>query len=159
MIYSTAQLGPIAVDDESTIEFPEGLPGFEECRRFAPLQHPAHPGLVFLQSLERPTLCFLAVPALAIRPDYRLSVSTEDLELIGFESAAQPLIGTDVVVLAILSLVEGEAPTANLLSPVVIHMRTRLAVQAIRPDQLYGCREPLVVEKRLTEQVEEVVCS
>ena len=46
---------------------------------------------------------------------------------------------------------KGQAPTANLLAPVVIAIRTRRAVQAIRPDQRYGCREPL--------EVEEAVCS
>jgi hypothetical protein len=47
--------------------------------------------------------------------------------------------------------VEGDSPTANLLSPVVIHTASGRAVQAIRPDALYTCREPLVVE--------EAVCS
>jgi flagellar assembly factor FliW len=151
MTYQTAHFGPITVDEASTIEFPEGLPGFEECRRFVPMQHPAHAGLVFLQSLERADLCFLALPVNAVRPDYPLALSPEDLELLGFSEDSHPALGADVVALAILSLAEGEMPTANLLSPVVIHSGTRRAVQAIRPDQRYGCREPLVVE--------ETVCS
>ena len=151
MIYQTSHLGSITVDETSTIEFPEGLPGFEERRRFVPLQHPAHAGLVFLQSLERAELCFLALPVRAVRPDYTLALSGEDTALLGFPEDSQPALGSDVVALAILSVTEGEMPTANLLSPVVIHCRTRCAVQAIRPDQRYGCREPLAVE--------EAVCS
>lgn len=151
MTFQTAYFGPITVDQSATIEFPEGLPGFEDRRSFVPLQHPAHAGLVFLQSLERTELCFLALPVPAVRPDYRLSLSSEDLELLGLPADRQPAIGKDVVALAILSLTEGQAPTVNLRSPVVIDSETRRAVQAIRPDESYGCREPLVVE--------EAVCS
>jgi flagellar assembly factor FliW len=150
MTYRTAHLGLITVDETSTIDFPEGLPGFEECRRFVPLQLPAHAGLVFLQSLERADLCFLALPVKAIRPDYEVSLCSEDLDLLGFPEDFQPAIGTDIVALAILSLVDGEMPTANLFSPVVIDIRTRRAVQAVRPDRRYGCREAVV---------EEVLCS
>ena len=123
----------------------------EERRRFVPLQHPAHEGLIFLQSLESSELCFLALPVRAVRPDYSLALSGEDTTLLGFPEDSQPALGSDVVALAILSVAEGEMPTANLLSPVVIHCHTRRAVQAIRPDQRYGTREPLVVE--------EAVCS
>ena len=35
-------------------------------------------------------------------------------------------------------------PTANLLSPVVIHWRTRLAVQAIQADSPYSHQHPLL---------------
>ena len=147
MTYQTAHLGTITVDEASTIDFPEGLPGFEECRRFVPLQHPAHGGLIFLQSLERAELCFLAMPVRAVRSDYVLALSTEDTNALGFLENSRPALGVDVVALAILSLAEGRPPTANLQSPVVIHCRTRRAVQAIRPDQRYGCREPLALEE------------
>ena len=147
--YRTTHLGPIAVDESSTIAFPEGLPGFEDCRRFVPLHHPEHGGLIFLQSLDRPDLCFLALPVTAVRADYSLELSPEDSALLGLPESASPALGVDVLALAILSLADGQMPTANLLSPVVIDCRTRRAVQAIRPDQRYSCREPL----------EEAVCS
>jgi len=151
MTYQTAHLGPITVDESSTIEFPEGLPGFEECRRFVPLQHPEYAGLVFLQSLERAELCFLALPVRAVRADYSLALSADDTVLLGFPEDYRPALGSDVLALAILSLEEGRMPTANLLAPVVIHCLTRRAVQAIRPDRRYGCRERV--------EVQEAVCS
>jgi flagellar assembly factor FliW len=49
--------------------------------------------------------------------------------------------------MALLSLREGQPPTANLLSPIVVRVATGRAVQAIRPDNRYGCREPLVSEE------------
>ena len=147
MTCQTAHWGPVTVDESSTIEFPEGLPGFEECRRFVPLQHPGRAGLVFLQSLERTELCFLALPVRAVRRDYCLALSSEDTALLGFPGGVRPAPGSDLLALAILCLAEGQAPTANLLAPVVIDVRTRRAVQSIRPDRRYGCREPLEVQE------------
>src|SRR5689334_1758735 len=143
MTFESAHFGPIAVDESSVVEFPQGLPGFEEHRRFLPLFHQQQPGMVFLQNLERPDLCFLALPVLSLRPDYDLSLTSEDLALLDLPRRRQPVIGRDVAALAILSLVEGEDPTANLRSPVIIRIATRQAVQAIRDDDRYGCREPL----------------
>lgn len=146
MTFVSAHFGPIAVDESSIIEFPRGLPGFEERRRFVPLQHGEPGGLLFLQSLERADLCFLALPVRSPRPDYRLLVTAEDLEVLELPPGRQPEIGRDVVALAIISLVEGGEPTVNLRSPVVIHIRTRRAIQAIRPDERYQVNEPLVEE-------------
>ena len=143
MTFTSTHFGPIAVDESSTVEFPEGLPGFEERRRFVPLQQGPSGGLIFLQSLERADLCFLALPVRAVRPDYGLLLAPEDLELLELPVDRQPEIGREVAALAILSLAEGRDPTVNLRSPVVIHMQTRRAVQAIRPDERYQVREPL----------------
>jgi flagellar assembly factor FliW len=143
MTFVSVHFGSITVDEQSIIEFPEGLPGFEERRRFVPLQGPQQGGLVYLQSLERAELCFLALPVQVLRPEYGLLLTAEDLAALELPPDRQPAIGRDVAALAILSLAEGEEPTANLRSPVVIHMGTRRAVQAIRPDERYQCREPL----------------
>lgn len=144
MIFHTKHFGPVTVEETRVVEFPQGLPGFESCHRFVPLEHPASVGLIFLQSLDVPELCFLTLPVRVARADYRLSIAPEDLELLGLPEGRRPEIGLDVVALAILSFSEGELPTVNLLSPVVMHIATRRAVQAIRPDEQYGCREPLV---------------
>jgi flagellar assembly factor FliW len=150
MIFVSAHFGPIQVDDASTVRFPAGLPGFEERRRFLPLCDPRQSGLIFLQSLECAELCFLAMPVQVLRPHYEILLTGEDRETLELSTAA-PVIGRDVVALAILSLAESQDPTANLRSPVVIHMGSRVAVQAIRPDERYQCREPLVA-------VSEAVC-
>jgi flagellar assembly factor FliW len=144
MKLQSTHFGTITVEESSIIEFPAGLPGFEERRRFLPLEHPATAGLIYLQSLECADLCFLSIPVQVLRPDYQLSLTEEDRELLGLAPDRQPLIGRDVAALAIVSLQEGEDPRANLRSPVVIHLQTRRAVQAIRPDERYQVRETLL---------------
>jgi len=147
MIISTTRFGDMPVDETQSIEFPEGLPGFEDYRRFVPLEHGECAGLIFLQSIDRPNLCFLTLPVRSLRPDYRLLLTADDSELLGLPAGRTPEIGTEVAAMAILSLREGQPPTANLLSPIVVRVATGRAVQAVRPDNRYGCREPLVLEE------------
>jgi flagellar assembly factor FliW len=149
--FDSRYFGKIAVDPQSIIEFPAGLPGFEDSQRFIVLQHADQSALAFLQSLENTGLCFLALPVGWLRPDYQLDLAEEDLELLGLPADGKPVPGRDVVALALLSLVEGQEPTANLLSPIVIRAAAGKGVQAIRPDGRYSCREPL--------RVVEAVCS
>ena len=133
----------MTVDEQTIIEFATGLPGFEDCRRFTLLPHPEQAALIFLQSLERPDLCFLAMGVSNLRAGYQLAMTEDDMELLEASSDA------DVLALAVLSLAEGEVPTANLLAPIVIHTASRRAVQAIRTDQIYTCREPLFLEEAI----------
>jgi flagellar assembly factor FliW len=157
--FETKDFGPVGYEPEATIEFACGLPGFEDRRRFLALEFAASKPLVFLQSLEEPGLCFITAPVLAVDPEYVLRVSPEDLCDLGFSSARQPRIGTDVLCLAVLSPQEN-GTTANLLAPIVVNIGTLKAVQAIAPDSGYSHQFPLVAEKVAEELAEEAaVCS
>lgn len=141
----TRYFGDLPYENDSVIEFPGGLPGFENERRFLPVELAAHRPLVFLQSLATPALCFPALPVPAIDEHYRLRLDAGDLETLGFAAGARPAIGRDVLCLAIISI-EAEAVTANLLAPVVVNLATRRAVQAIAPGSDYSHRHPLAAE-------------
>ena len=130
----TKYFGEIDYEAGTEIEFPRGLPGFEDRRRFVMIRHADSDPLLYLQSLDDLELCFLTMPVLAVDGSYRLQLSREDLELIRF--ARQPNIGDDVLCVAVLSLRES-GPTANLLAPVVVNLRNRLAVQAVAVDTSY----------------------
>ena len=143
MTIQTIHFGRLEIEDEETILFPQGLPGFEECRRFVPLHRAEVSGLVFLQSLEQPGLCFVAVVVRPLWPEYELWLSGEDREVLGLDGEGEGDLADDVVALAVLSFTEGEPPTANLLAPVAICWGTRRALQVVRRDERYSLREPL----------------
>lgn len=157
----TQQFGPVEYREEDAIEFPLGLPAFEEEHRFLAIERPQTKPLVYLQSLGRADLCFIALPLLVVDPTYQLAVSAEDLRILGLtdflDSGTQPEIGKDVEALAIMS-VTNSRPTANLLAPVLVRKSSpdaqsgeatpRKGLQAIRGDkryshqQVWGVRAP-----------------
>ena len=93
---------------------------------------------MFLQSTQTPELCFLAFPVQVVDPDYHLGLEPEDLAVLGLERGRQPRIGTDVLVLSLLSVRDGFPITANLMAPLVVNLRTFQAVQAVRHDSRYS---------------------
>ncbi|HOK45133.1 MAG TPA: flagellar assembly protein FliW [Bryobacteraceae bacterium] len=142
--FSTSRFGTIEYQDDSVIQFPFGLPGFEEERQFVAIEHTASRPIVFLQSLTRPDLCFITLPVLVVKRDYRLAISPADLKSLALPCDRQPEIGTDVLCLAIISVAEGRLPTANLLAPVVVNLKTRVALQAIQEESAYSHQYPLL---------------
>ena len=140
--FETKYFGKVPYAPGSVIEFPLGLPGFENEHRFVLIEQSINKPIVFLQSLSQPELCFPTAPVSLLCPNYELTLSAEDLFALGCQE--QPVAGQDTLLLAIVSLAPDGPATANLLSPVVIHWRTRLAVQAIQTDSPHSHQHPLL---------------
>jgi len=134
----TKYFGTLPYAGESVFEFPTGLPAFDDEKAFVLIETAQRAPLVFLQSLTRANLCFLAFPIQVVDPDYALAIAPEDLEALELEIARQPMLGSEVVVLALISLDDEFVATANLMAPVVLNVKTRRGLQAIRRDRLYS---------------------
>lgn len=137
----TRDFGLLRYEESDVVRFPQGIPAFEDERAFVVVEPPEVSPAVVLQSLARPELAFVALPVGAIEAEYRLRLAPEDLAVIGFGAGEQPVIGREVLCLAIVTL--AEQPTANLLAPVVINLSSRLAVQAIQSGAGYSHQLPL----------------
>jgi flagellar assembly factor FliW len=142
MYLETRHLGTVEYQPNNIIHFPEGLPAFEEEHEFVQITgRPEIEPLVCLQSVRTPELAFFAAPVRALDPNYSLALELEHCQTIGWDQERMPEIGSDIVCVAILTL--SEHPTANLLSPVVIHPGTRRACQVIQAGTAYSCRHPI----------------
>ena len=139
----TKYFGVLAYHEEAVFEFPQGLPAFEDEHRFVLIEMPENAPLVFLQSLRQPELCFLAFPILVADREYRLAVSPEDREALQLDGEQQPQLGSEVLVLTLVSLHDGFSATANLMAPIVLNLKTHRGLQAIRQDNLYSHQHPI----------------
>ncbi len=142
----TKNLGAISWEPAAEIYFPCGLPGFEDRRRFVAVHFGHTDPLIFLQSAEDAALCFITLPVRAVEPDYRVSVSEEDLALVGLPTDRAPRIGDDIHCLAVLSVREA-GTTANLLAPVIVNLKNLKAVQAVAQEGGYSHQHPLWKEE------------
>ncbi len=122
----------------STIAFPAGLPGFEECRQFVLLEPDSGGPVRCLQSVDGPAASFLVMDPRALEPEYHVPLSPAERRRIG---------GGDARALVWLALVVAEADgaiTANLRAPVVINPQTLTGTQIIDHDSPYALRHVLV---------------
>jgi flagellar assembly factor FliW len=142
----TRRFGALSYDPSAILFFPGGLPGFESETRFVLLEQPEFAPIVFLQSIDSAELCFLAAPVAALVAGYSLSIAREDLERLDLDPDDRLEPGPELLCLAILCTPENGAVTANLLAPVVINLRTRRAVQAVRTDSRYSHQHAIAEE-------------
>lgn len=141
-VLRTRSFGTLDFEEASAFFFPRGLPGFEEERRFLPIEAPQSHPLLFLQSTARPELCFITLPVLAVDRRYRLALEADDRAVLGL-AEGQAEIGRDVLCLAIVTIPPGGEPTANLLAPLVVSLSSRVALQAVQHDSGYSHCQPI----------------
>jgi flagellar assembly factor FliW len=135
-------LGEISWEAGCELDFPVGLPGFEQYTRMIAVEIPSQRPLIYLQSSEKANVCFLALPVLTVFPGFRLRLSEDDKSLLGFDSAAMsggdsPVLGDDVLCLALL-LPVGPTVQTNLDAPIVINLHNSRGLQTISPAALAG---------------------
>jgi flagellar assembly factor FliW len=137
-IARTAHLGEVEYDPETIVEFPVGLPAFEQERRFLLLRDDRYRPLVFLQSVENEGLAFLAIDVRDVVLEYGLELSDEDLALLGCGDASEGFQA-----FALITVSETGAVTANLQAPVVFNRSAGKAVQVIQSRSGYSPQHPL----------------
>jgi flagellar assembly factor FliW len=128
-------LGDVESNPQCELLFPAGLPGFEDQTRMLPVEIPAQRPLVYLQSVERAEICFVALPVYVIDPAFHLRVSEEDRSVLQLPEDCDPVIGADVLCLVLLRP-SGHSVEANLNAAIVINLHNRLGVQCVPPDGL-----------------------
>lgn len=138
----TKFFGEIECSADEHLEFPQGLPGFEQHRQFVLLDQPATRPLVFLQSVEEQDLCFAALPLQKIAPECQIHLTPEEAAQLDAPVSDQELLAQQFLQLAFVSLNEG-GPTANLLAPVVIHVATRRGMQLIQWESGLSSQQPI----------------
>lgn len=129
MKIDSPRFGTLTVESGKIIEFPEGLAGFETCRRYS-LFHPdnAEPKFFILQSLDNPELAFHIVDPAQFGFSYNISLSDAQSALLELADPA------DAVVAVIVRKEETEAGAplhANLNAPLIINTRQRRGLQHI----------------------------
>lgn len=121
------RFGRLEVEPSRVIEFPVGLAGFEDCKRYT-LFHPEdeNPRYFILQSLDDSTVAFhIADPSL-FGFNYEIELSDEEAALIALTDPA------NMAVVVILSKGDGaEAVRANLNAPLVLNLESRLGLQHV----------------------------
>jgi flagellar assembly factor FliW len=126
-------------EEAKPFEFPHGLYGFPQLKRYAVLDV-AGGGDLFKQlvAVDQSTVGFTLVYPYAFFPDYAPDIPEEDLKEIGLESPEHALVMT----IANVPTQFREA-TANLKAPLVFNLATGQGRQVILQDERYATRHRL----------------
>jgi len=122
--------GSLDMEPSKIIEFPRGLPGFEDLHRFS-LFHPEGeaPAYFILQSVDDPAVAFHVTDPVRFGFNYEISLSDEETETLALSDLNDAAV---VVILIRDGSAASDAPLrANLNAPLVLNVRARRGLQHI----------------------------
>lgn len=130
---NNSQFGAMKVDTDKVINFPQGIFGFEEYKRYALLVFKEYEPLQFLISIDDPEIIFPIISPLLVIDEYEPEISKEEVGLIGEFS------DEDLIMYAIVTIkADLNQATANLKGPIIINQKERLAQQIIIDSDEYS---------------------
>lgn len=129
MLAKTKFFGEVELDDEKVIEFPNGIIGFEDFKRFAVLydeDDKSEARISWLQSLDEPYLALPVIDPLAIIPEYAPMIEDELLKPLGNPT------DEDLLFLLVMTVPSDMTKvTANMKAPIIINAAECKGVQLI----------------------------
>jgi flagellar assembly factor FliW len=137
MNVQTTRFGDVEIDESRIINFPAGLLGFSNFKRYALLQ-PDDEGIFFwLQSVDAPELAFVVTDPCLWVSEYQAQIRKEQMEQLHLASI------DDAQVFVIVNKYD-QTLTANLQGPLVINVASRDATQLVLADKRWTTRHEIV---------------
>lgn len=122
-------LGEVTIEPSTIIEFPEGIPGFQGEKQFVLIPLAPNSPFITLQSVNTAEVGFIAAYPYDFKKDYNFELEQSDKEMLKITS------DNDVLVYSIITLKESLAnSTLNLLAPIIINSKEKLAKQIVLPN-------------------------
>jgi flagellar assembly factor FliW len=119
------------------IAFPEGLPGFEACRRFVVMSYEGTTMFQCVQGLEASRPAFLVTDPARVLPGFRMQLNPSDCRRLDVREH------DTLVWLAIVTFADDDSASVNLRAPIVVNPRPMIGFQVMPHDCLYPLRHSL----------------
>ena len=130
----------VTIDPETLFSFPEGIAGFEDCRRFKVFHEEGKTTVFWLQSVDDVAVAFPIVAPESLDIEYQIELSDADCALIDLQDAKD----IAVAVIVYRDEAEGGKIGANTRSPVILNLNSRKGMlkvlQSVHPTLLYRAR-------------------
>lgn len=120
----TTRFGPVQIEPDDVIRFPEGLLGLEECRDWVLLADANNDAVAWMQSVERADVALAVVSPRRFVPGYQMRVARRELAPLRLE-----YVRAARVVVTVSR--DEHSLTLNLKAPIVINLESRLARQVM----------------------------
>jgi flagellar assembly factor FliW len=138
MKISTSYHGDIEIDNQQTLTFNQGIPGFLEETEFVILPLSEAEAFQVLQSIQTKELAFIITDPFQFFLDYDFHLEPQEIEKLQLQQAE------DAAVYVLLTMSDSmEKITANLQAPVIINTKQQLAKQVILMNTAYETKHRL----------------
>jgi flagellar assembly factor FliW len=134
----TTRFGHVQITDSDILNFPEGILGFNDLKRFVLLDDPNDDIFAWLQACDDEAIAFPVLEPELFAAEFRVNASKADLEALQMPS----LEGSRMF--SIVTIPEDPTKmTGNLKAPVIINIQKRIGRQCVLQDNNLAIREPI----------------
>lgn len=133
----TTRFGVVDIAEDRVINFPKGLLGFSEFRRFCLLEPGEDSCFFWLQSVDDPALAFVVTDPALFVPEFSVPIRQDQMGDLGLARLE------DAQVFVIVNKVDQQL-TGNLQGPLVVNTLTRVGEQMVLAEKRWTTRHPLV---------------
>lgn len=142
MKLSTKHFGEIEIDENSILNFPDGLLAFEDNKRFIIIDNPDEEiPFHWLQSLDNPNLAFVIINPFLFKKDYEFDIPQTVVKKLQIEEEKDIAVYSIVVVPDDINQM-----TANLSGPIIINTKNRFGKQIVLEDNRYSTKHYILEE-------------
>lgn len=146
MKYRTSRFGQIAFEEEDILFLPKGILGFSQLSKYVIVEKNEYDPFKWLQSVEDTDVAFVIVDPTLFFPNYKLEVNEKELEELNFQQTKELITYVIVTVSS-----DPSQMSADLLGPLVINSKKKIAKQVVMPNSPYTTRHYILDE--LTKQL------
>jgi flagellar assembly factor FliW len=141
MKYLTNRFGKIDFEEKDTLFLPKGILGFSQLSKYVIIEKSEYDPFKWLQSVEDPDVAFVIVDPTFFFPNYRLEVNEKELEELNFQQMKELITYVVVTVPP-----DPSQMSADLLGPLVINSKRRIAKQVVMPNSPYTTKHYILDE-------------
>ena len=136
MLVKTDYFGDVEYDEKDLLFFPDGLLGFQDIKYYLPFYlEEDDDSVILLQSTEKPEIAFLVINPYFLLENYSPVLTSEELD---FLKVSEP---GDLCYYAICVVHNHYLEsTVNLKCPLAVNPETRVGIQVIMQNTVYGYR-------------------
>jgi len=117
------------LDENIVFNFPDGIPAFEDSRRFSIVATDNIQPFVYLKSLDVEDLGFICIDPFLVDKNYVVNLPAKDMSILELDDPG------DVMVMCTVTVDSNpKNTTANLRAPILINMESRTGRQVILDD-------------------------
>ncbi|MBM7559606.1 flagellar assembly protein FliW [Marinitoga litoralis] len=149
------RIGDLEVDDNDIIYFEEGLPGFENLKKFIILTLKETYPIMWLVSLEDELVSFPIIEPKLVKIDYEVKIPQELGEKLGIKSE------DEAAVFSIMTIPHDnpEDATINLKAPIIVSKTSNRGIQYILDnyDLKHSIKDEILISQKILEnQIKEI---
>lgn len=144
MKLTTRIFGEVEIEDSKIINFPNGIIGFPDLKKFTLMHDESDEGgaatntIKWLQSIDEPGFAMPVMDPLIVCPDYSPEIDRTKIEEVG------ELDDEDILVLVTVTVPHDlEKMTVNLMGPFIINVKEMKGVQSIVENDNYPVKFPI----------------